>query len=991
MRKDLVQIRFGAGVDAKTDSKLIEPPVLGVLENGMLDKTGTVRKRNGQIAVTTSGAPSVGHSLIAAGPQLVQLGTNDLYYYSDKNVLWSKAAALDGTDIAPTKPIEVSERRVTRSLPSTSYSDMVVVNGVEVHAIPYNTGSALKVYTKVVDAATGNIVTPEFAQGTTFSTGDWVRLVACGSSAWLVYRTAANTIKGFRLDTTSVPYSWSAGTTLCTDANATNPPVEVCTGFNSTTWHVAYFDNASTTTLREFSEAGVQQRTTTVATSCAHTLAVYQWPDTTDKQVYLLTAATGTATINYTLLSSTYGAVFGPGALFSSIASTWRGVTLVRTSTAGEVLAAASDSPDATHYGSLTWRTITKLAAAGTQYRQYQLRNKCKAYYHNSEAYLVAEYLGSNTLQPVVLVLARYTNSTTQALGAVARLWQDSSYDGSEQQLSNTTVVASKVYSSRMIRLPSATLQIYTGVDSCVIDHAPKPVPSVYLGNGASLFGGGVVKLWDGAASYENTPHWAPETPTLTNLGSGTTPAAGTYNYKVTYEWEDSTGRIHRSAPSPVATLTTGGATNIKVEINGLTTTTLDGSSLKSIRYVVYRTISNGTIYYQTTSGVGSAATLAGGVSFTDSTQDSTLQQQGVLYTEGGVVDNSAPPPMHSLLLANGRVFGISSQRRNEVWYTKYLTSGTAPEWSDQFVLYLDEDAQGVALGRIDDKVIVLTADAIYAVVGDGPLDTGQQNTFGTPTKINTLTGCTDRTSVVSGPFGLVFRGRNGGMYLLDRGLELTYIGGPVENNNTYATNSAVMVPELQQVRWTLDSTSQAIVWDFRQNQWSIYTNHTSVHAGSWNGVYTRLTSGGQAIYESSGTYLDPSSTAITLAIATAWIKLHGLAGYQRVSKARLLGTLTGASPALKVSLGYNYQNLYTTTYSWSAADMDFYNPLPDILAQYDLEIVPNVQKCQAIRVRIEDNSASNNATWGLAEIELELGIKQGVGKVASTYRKAGA
>ena len=321
-------------------------------------------------------------------------------------------------------------------------------------------------------------------------------------------------------------------------------------------------------------------------------------------------------------------------------------------------------------------------------------------------------------------------------------------------------------------------------------------------------------------------------------------------------------------------------------------------------------------------------------LSFTESTDGvSPYSDNELLYTDGGGFESHAPPAMIDIMATNDRVWGITN---NEVWPSKALEPGIAPEFNGNLVIpMLTGSGPCVAIAALDEKVIVFKASSIFVITGDGPNNTGGGNAFPVPQAVSTDIGCVSRASVVRGPFGLAFQSARG-LYLLDRGLNLTWIGKSVEDTvGTDPVVCGVVVPEQSHVRWVLDATGKAVVWNYDMNQWGIYGGSKEVHGVPYQGAWVGLLDG-LVLPDTTTAYFAQEFVPTTndsgnyvqypmpLTFTTAWVKPGSIQGFVRCRRALLLGevgTIPGffnAHNGLQIEAQYNYDPTTLTTYSWT-------------------------------------------------------------------------
>lgn len=271
----------------------------------------------------------------------------------------------------------------------------------------------------------------------------------------------------------------------------------------------------------------------------------------------------------------------------------------------------------------------------------------------------------------------------------------------------------------------------------------------------------------------ENGFPYAPEIAVELAGSSGSLTASQEYTYKSVYRWMDAQGRVHRSAPSEAKTVTTN-STNLAVRTR---ISTLEGSAKPkgmSAEPVaeVYRSW-NGGPYYYVTSTTGIAAQTFSDVSITvsDSSSDSGLSAQPVLYTDLGILPTE-PPSGARLVCASGERMFTVGWRPNVVQFSK-LYIPTAP-WEfvddDGFRIFYPEEL--TALAYMDGTLVAFSERSIFLVTGEGPNDQGVGE-YSTPRKL-TCTAGSEGPHVVEVPAGLMYKSA-GTIWLLPRGF-----GAPV-------------------------------------------------------------------------------------------------------------------------------------------------------------------------------------------------------------------
>ena len=325
------------------------------------------------------------------------------------------------------------------------------------------------------------------------------------------------------------------------------------------------------------------------------------------------------------------------------------------------------------------------------------------------------------------------------------------------------------------------------------------------------------------------------------------------YNWIFTWEQFDRAGNFHisaRSEPVNITLNTTGnnytqlntalgggsapytlnptfyiptlGVTN-RMQPPGATNSILNCSAAapQNLTLGVYRTIVNGLLYFRVydrffngddpqdalkTANLSPVVNAFGQgyVTFTDTYSDGELSNIGVLAAQGiqdgthpllygdgsngqpGALDNYPPGATPIQVRHKERLFASNG---NAVQFTKQRNELVGPGYNPQvnyFVVGGDDPITGMA--SMDDKLVIFKENQVYYVTGDGPADDGSGNSFSPPQPIPTDSGCVSAGSVKSTPEGVYFMS-GAGLRLVDRGLVVQYVGGPVEDElGTYDT-----------------------------------------------------------------------------------------------------------------------------------------------------------------------------------------------------------
>jgi hypothetical protein len=485
----------------------------------------------------------------------------------------------------------------------------------------------------------------------------------------------------------------------------------------------------------------------------------------------------------------------------------------------------------------------------------------------------------------------------------------------------------------------------------------------------------------------------------VSSNSTGSLTNSGVYRLTAVYEWIDGFGQIHQSAPDVKLTVTMGASDDtITVTIPTLRLTSKTGDRADA-KIVVYRSIDGGVeVLYRDNETTNDPTADTVTVVLTQS--DASIQTKAILYTTGGVLENIAPPSASVVLKHKNRLFLAGLEDGNQIAYSKEFVSGEGVAFSDAFIIQVDPRGGPIkSLGVLDDKLIIFKEDRAFALTGDGPLDTGQQNDYVSPFLVSGDTGCRQQESIAITPNGLIFKSDKG-IYLLDRALGMQYIGAPVENFNALTVTSSTILEDINEVRFTT-SDGQALVYNYFFDQWSTFTNYQAVSAINAFGSYLHLRSDGQVRGETADAYLDAGGK-IRMAIETSWLAFANLQGYQRIYRYAFLGDFV-SNHVTKVKLAYDYEEAFTETVYFNVdtgLDLTYYGDDPVYgdstvyggtgSGVYQFSSKPRRQKCESMKFRIEDidnQVLEGGGSFNLVGLTLEVGQKATINKMRGSKR----
>ena len=530
----------------------------------------------------------------------------------------------------------------------------------------------------------------------------------------------------------------------------------------------------------------------------------------------------------------------------------------------------------------------------------------------------------------------------------------------------------------------------------------------------ASLHG-----LFDGSDYSEMGFIGSPYINSLNATSGGSLPA-DIYQIIAYYSWTDATGEEWRSGVSNIASTTTAIAANSKLDIyiyNPILTTKtnvkvrvfLRNSVIKFLEVANYNLKNTATMTHSDfiatpsfaknisvsvmPNTAGAKPAIAKNKKITNALPDyvSTLA-----YTEQESSNDMATSVKCSTLHGD-RIFYFSTEDDKKLFYSKIKTPGVGFEFPQLFYKQIIDktgvlEDQGTALKSMDGRLIIFKERSILYMAGEGPANDGSNDDFSDPQLITTDVGCIDQRSLVLAPMGIMFKSDKG-IYLLDRKLQVSYIGAPVEQFNGNTITSAFLLENVNEIRFSsLEGTT--IVFNYYSKAWSWFENMPLLSATILNGRYTGLLN--NRVIQEDPTTNKLENAFISQKISTPWSRLGGIQGYQKAYALYILG-LYKTPHQIKVSVYYDYEIYASEVYTLDPLASSQYNlasrPTNNdiesgakINGVYQLKIDLIRKNCEAVKFVIEDLSTTfgtdSGECFALTNLSLTIGVKQGANKM---------
>jgi len=931
LEKRAISVNFTQGVSTKADKNQIPIGTFLELDNMVFTEVGLLKKRDGnkRLANLPDGSSTL---TTTYNSNLVAIGTKIQALVEPTNA-WINRGDIDLVNV---DTLSLIKNNTNQSMVDTAISGGLVCT-TYTDNVPLGTSTRPAFKYAIADLLTGqNVVSPAELTVVAASVSHQARVFSLGQYFVLVYDTYNGSSYSLKYQTINI-----------------NTPGIIST---STTWSTSYtpsgtgsFDGVVANNSLYLSWNGSSGGLKSAYLTSGLTLSSVVGIGSSSSSIVSVTAdnSGSTPVIWTTYWNSTSSA--GYAVAVNPILNTVLPQTLITTAPSGAILNIAS-----TAYGGVLnaflglaysytynasiptnrivsvkmWQATGSITAEANVSRSVGLGSK--ACLIGTTSYFMSVY--QSAYQPTYFLL-KY-DTTGRPIAKIAYGNGGGYYtDG----LPSCQVIGSTFYSGYLIKdlvqsvnkntnVSSSTqnLGIYTqtGINLAKIKFTSAKTSAVETAQNLNL-NGGFVWNYDGYTISEQNMFLYPDSVATSVAATSGSMSAQTYFYQATYEWSDNQGNIYRSAPSiPVAAVTTTGSSSVTVFVPTLR---LTYKTENPVKIVIYRWSTAQQNYYQVTSLTSPVLNNkdADNIAFLDTKPDDVIIGNNLLYTTGGVVENTSPPAADDMTLFDNRMWLINSENKNQLCFSKQIIENVPVEMSDLFTLFVPPTTSTkITTGPIkciapmDDKLIVFKANAIYYFNGTGPDNTGANSQYSQPVLITSTVGCSNPRSIVFSPSGLMFQSDKG-IWLLGRDLSTSYIGAPVERYNNIPIVAALALPGTNSIRFDL-ATGGSLLFDYFVNQWATFSGIKSVSSTLYKNLPTFVNSQGYVFQETPGLYLDDSNPVL-MSFKTGWLNLAGLQGYQRLYKIFMLGEYKTPH---KFSLG--------VAYDYDPSRTQFINVTPD-------------------------------------------------------------
>jgi hypothetical protein len=963
LQKQVVPVILNQGLDTKTDEKLVVPGKLLECENALMQQNGAIKLRTGYnkqkatVSDISFAANTPNALLIAAGQNI-----------------YSHGEATD-KDLGEFIPFSVEQEVVTSSIRAQQNCDIDFNDSFEVSVCEDSSGYVtFSIFDRVVGSYTYKDVS--------LDTGTLPRVGVSGTVAIILYVKSSELLVKFvnLLDGTTISSGTISGTGNF-DATANKYDVVVINSQFVIAHTIKTSNYVKVTAANSRGEIGsglngMPGAVTITTASTSLTLAVTS--SVVGSETFALFYSTSAPYLYYTR----YSLFFLPLASATSI--------VALNATAMGAVYSATDDLIYLHTQASATNSIYSVTLAGVAtvestnilnmgvYTKPFILNGVPCfvnYYKSDDGFQDSAVFVSKTNKPFALINNIVYPSTTPGI------------------LQNGNTIIAGTVKTRALSEDGVSLFYQTSMSKLTVEQVQ---PQAKSSGGLTLISGGFLKQYDGSVVTEAQFLFSPEKPTTTGTTGGSV-ADGTYSYITTWEWTDNNGNRMQSLSSVPKqhVKSTSGNASIIVSCKKLPSTLIPTNSINFPMFCVYRTTNGGTVYYKVSSDTSpvSANPNTSTVTFTDTLADASIISREVLYTTGGILDNSNPGRVDAICFAKQRAFFAGLSKPEEIKYSKLVRSGFSISANDNLVIrnrVPKELGNITAIEELDDKVVLFYERGIYVIVGDGPTDAGQGGQFSDPQYISSDVGCSDSRSLIRSQLGLMFKSEKG-IWLLDRSLSLSYIGAEVEKFNDEVVTGAAVIPNNNQIRFSTES-GIVLSYDYYWKQWYTATEFPSI--GSFVRGEKHHIISSDHLWIANDEYTD-NSRPVTFKIATSWLSLSGLAGFQRMYRLQVLGN-TKDPCLLKVSFFYDFREYAEEVMYWDSTTDTVYFGEEDFGegffggsndGVFRAEFRPARQKCSSVKMVIENVPTSTTELQGfeLSSLSLQVGMKPGFGKMSKS------
>lgn len=295
-------------------------------------------------------------------------------------------------------------------------------------------------------------------------------------------------------------------------------------------------------------------------------------------------------------------------------------------------------------------------------------------------------------------------------------------------------------------------------------------------------------------------------TPSLASAGG----AAHNFLYAFLYFYEYTVGTVvfQDFGPTVLAELNNVGEPNSHTVSITSIPVLANGSTLNydttTVKVHIYRTENNGVTFYK----VGEVTN--GTTTFNDTVDDTTLVNNLLLYTNGGVLDNDPPPRAKYIHIVNSIGYFGHVQEGAEVFKNRVRQSIQDDIDSCPVDCYVDVPDEVVGISSYNDNPVVFTKTRVVRLNGYiNELGQGQI----TYEDITKNIGCLSNRSIVQTRYGIFWAGDDG-FYWTD-GFNFKKVSDSINDRYSDATDTVL---KSTRIYGTFDNKQNRVKWAVQSN-----------------------------------------------------------------------------------------------------------------------------------------------------------------------------
>ena len=345
--------------------------------------------------------------------------------------------------------------------------------------------------------------------------------------------------------------------------------------------------------------------------------------------------------------------------------------------------------------------------------------------------------------------------------------------------------------------------------------------------------------------------------PTLASTPTITPGVAGTRNYLYAFHLQSSYNVndqlfVDQGATTAVEVNLSGDPsvnTNVISGIPVLANGVAGNYDTSNLTIQIYRSIDAGTTYYR----IGEVTN--GTTTFNDTFADSLIQDNEILYTDGGVLENSAPVKAKFIHVVNNRCYYAHLQEGSEILKSDILQSKDNDPDSVPGANRDTVEDTITGLNSVRDVPVVLCTKRIYRI--EGSFD-DQGRGFMQHIRMHDSAGCVSNNSCVQAEQGLYWAG-NDGFYYSD-GYKVFKISDHLNTSYKQFISAAKATGSLDRIVGTFDEENRRIMWAVQQDSGSLENDRVwslELQWGISNEMCFTTWSGGESFRPTFLTYFE--------------------------------------------------------------------------------------------------------------------------------------